>query len=214
MPEDSGEELRDGGEEREFLQGQNDIASGTDFAGNFQREVKPLKPSVGQRIRGLNARTGEYMSGRIVSRGGKAKGKYKNWFNFQNDSDGSVECVDFSEVAELEAVPDEVEMVVFYSTEEVMKAKEFEEQNWQENDVYEEVEDTGQEFISVRWVITEKLKDGKPVVKARLVARGFEEGTSDFRKDSSACSKESIRLALALASAFKWECHSLDVKSA
>ena len=80
--------------------------------------------------------------------------------------------------------------------------------------MYEEVEDTGQEFISVRWVITEKLKDGKPVVKARLVARGFEEDTSDFRKDSPACSKESICLALALASAFGWECHSLDVKSA
>ena len=46
-----------------------------------------------------------------------------------------MECVDFSEVAELEAVPDEVEMVVFYLTEEVMKVKEFEVQNWQENDV-------------------------------------------------------------------------------
>ena len=103
-----------------------------------------------------------------------------------------MECVDFLEVAELEVVPDEVEMVVFYSTEEVMKAKEFEVQSWQENDVYEEVEDTGQEFISVRWVITEKLKDGKPVVKARLVARGFED-TSDFRKDSPAWSKGSIR---------------------
>ena len=114
----------------------------------------------------------------------------------------------------MKAVPDEVEMVVFYSTEEVMKAKEFEVQSWQENDVYEEVEDTGQEFISVRWVITEKLKDGKPVVKARLVAMGFEEDTSDFGKGSPACSKESIRLALALASAFGWECHSLDVKSA
>ena len=57
------------------------------------------------------------------------------------------------------------------------------------------------------------MKDGKPVVNARLVARGFGEDTSDFRKDSPACSKESIRLALALASAFKWECHSLDVKS-
>ena len=35
LPEDSAEELRDSGEERELLQGQNDIASGTDFAGNF-----------------------------------------------------------------------------------------------------------------------------------------------------------------------------------
>ena len=105
-------------------------------------------------------------------------------------------------------------MLVFYATEEVIKAKELEMLNWQENDVYEEVEDRGQEFLSVRWVITEKVKDGKPVVKACLVARGFEEDTSNFRKDSPACSKESVRLALAMASAFSWECHSLDVKSA
>ena len=149
-----------------------------------------------------------------MSRGGKAKGKYKNWFNLQNDSDGSVVCVDFSEVAELEIVPSEVEMFVFYSTEDVMKAKELEVQNWQDNDVYEEVEDIGQDFISVQWVITEKLKNGKPIVKARLVARGFEEDTSNFRKDSPACSKESVRLALAMASAYGWEVHSLDVNSA
>ena len=77
LPEDSAEELRDSGEEQ-LLQGQNDIASGTDLAGNFRREVKPFKPSVGQQIRGLNARTGDYMSGRRVSRGGaKQKGSTK-----------------------------------------------------------------------------------------------------------------------------------------
>ena len=50
LPEDSAEELRDSGEEQELLQGQNDIASGTDFARNFRSEVKPFKPSVGHRI--------------------------------------------------------------------------------------------------------------------------------------------------------------------
>ena len=214
LPENNTEEVHcDDDGVQEVQQEQSDTVSSSDLPGN-PREVNTVKPSVGQRIRGLNTKTGEYMSGRIVSRGGKAKGKYKNWFNFQNDSDGSIECLDFSEVAELEAVPDEMEMFVFYSTEEVIKAKELEVQNWQENDVYEEVEDRGQEFISVRWVITEKVKDGRPLVKARLVARGFEEDTSGFRKDSPACSKESVRLALAMASAFGWECHSLDVKSA
>ena len=215
LPEGNIEEICNDDEVEEVQRGLKDTFESSDITGtDSQGEGDPVRPSVGQRIRGMNAETGEHISGRIVSRGGKAKGKYKHWFNFQNDSDGSLECIDFSEVTDLEVVPDEVEMFVFYSTEEVVKAKELEVLNWQENDVYEEVEDRGQEFISVRWVITEKVKNGRPVIKARLVARGFEEDTSNLRKDSPACSKESVRLALAMASAFGWECHSLDVKSA
>ena len=62
--------------------------------------------------------------------------------------------------------------------------------------------------------MTEKVKSGKPVVKARLVVRGFEENTADLRKDSPTCSKEAMRLALAFASSRQWECHTIDVKAA
>ena len=46
--------------------------------------------------------------------------------------------------------------------------------------------------VSTRWVVTEKYEDGEKVVKARLVARGFEEtDLKDIRKDSPTCGKDS-----------------------
>ena len=36
------------------------------------------------------------------------------------------------------------------------------------------------------------MKDGKSIIKARLVARGFEEDTVDLRTDSPTCSKEAV----------------------
>ena len=76
------------------------------------------------------------------------------------------------------------------------------------------MDNVGQDALSVRWVVTEKMKDNKPVIKARLVARGFEEDTLEFRKDSPTCSKEAVRLALTIAATNNWDCHTLDVKVA
>ena len=45
--------------------------------------------------------------------------------------------------------------------------------------------------ISSCWVITEKLNcDGKKMMKACLVAKGYEEESSNMRKDSPTCSRE------------------------
>ena len=79
--------------------------------------------------------------------------------------------------------------------------------------MYEEVEDQGQEHVSVRWVVSEKVDGENIVIKARLCARGFEE-IQNFRKDSPTCSKESVRLVLSLASSLGWPLNSLDVKTA
>ena len=87
-------------------------------------------------------------------------------------------------------------------------------QNLADNDVFEVVEDKGQKAISVRWVITEKVKEGQVVTKAHLVARGFEENTADLQKDSPTCSREAIRLLITLASSKDWQCHTVDVKCA
>ena len=57
----------------------------------------------------------------------------------------------------------------------VLNAKLSEIENWRQNKVFEEVDDVGQSTISVRWVVTQKRKEGRDVIKARLVARGFEE---------------------------------------
>ena len=94
------------------------------------------------------------------------------------------------------------------------KAKEEEFQKWKDMKVFDEVEDTGQTRISTRWVCTERMKGGKLNLKARLVARGFEEDTSQLRSDSPTCSKESLRLLLMILASNKWNLNSMDVKGA
>ena len=62
-------------------------------------------------------------------------------------------------------------------------------------DVFEEVEDNGQERIGSRWFIMKKEKaDGqKTDFKARLVARGFQEKESS-QSDSPTILRESMKL--------------------
>ena len=94
------------------------------------------------------------------------------------------------------------------------KAKEEELNKWREFEAYEEVPDTGQARISTRWVCTEKVKGGVLQLKARLVARGFEEDKSHFRTDSPTCYKDSLRLLLTVLSSKGWQMKSMDVKRA
>ena len=102
-----------------------------------------------------------------------------------------------------------------YESEEVTRAKLDESESWKRNHVYSEVDDKGQQCISVRWVITRKMKDRHSVVKARLVARGYkEESLISVRKDSSTCCKGSIRSLLCINASFKWSVKTLDIKSA
>ena len=87
-------------------------------------------------------------------------------------------------------------------------------QNLQDNDVYEWVDDNGQNAVSSRRVLTEKdLVDGKSIVKARLVAHGFEESLVE-RIDSPTCSKHSLRMLFSTASTLNWDVKSIDIKAA
>ena len=63
-------------------------------------------------------------------------------------------------------------------------------------------------------MITYKDVADKNVMKARVVARGFEEDTSEIRTDSPTVSKECIRLVSAISVAHHWSIHSLDVTAA
>ena len=133
----------------------------------------------------------------------------------EKDADGSISWVDLDkDLSEWNVVSDNAEMLIFFNSTEVLTAKESEIKNWNNNGVYEEVDDIGQDAMTVRWVITEKIKNGKSVIKARLVARGFEENTESLRKDSPTCSKEAVRLALSFASSNQWDSHTIDVKAA
>ena len=196
-------------------------ASSGNSSENVEQAVAPVDSTstvnnfkVGQRIRAMQSDSGEVICGTILSRAGKVTGKYKNAFNVKKN-DNTVAWFDFGkDLTEIEVLPNEVELLVLFNSDDVILAKEQEIENWKTNDVYEEVDSNGETVISVRWVITEKMMEGKQVLKARLVARGFVENTDFLRKDSPACSKEAVRLMIAISVSKQWQCHSLDVKAA
>ena len=98
---------------------------------------------------------------------------------------------------------------------DILKAKSVELENRKMHKVYEEVENKGQSFTSVRWVITQKYKGECMYYKARLVARGFEESNLiDICKDSPTCCKENFRLLQAIVVTNKWKVNTLDIKFA
>lgn len=98
---------------------------------------------------------------------------------------------------------------------ELEEARKKELQSWVENKVYTQVPDQGQPKISTRWIYTNKNSNGKQTYKARLVARGFQDrDTNNIRNDSPTCSKEGLRIALAIMAANQWMCKSMDIKTA
>ena len=120
----------------------------------------------------------EWKQVQIISRGGKASGKYESWYNVRNLDDDSLYPLDWNTIDKWKPKTQVEE--IFLSTEEIndsdlLQAKLDELNKWKENKVYRSVPYTNQDCISVRWVNTVKPVNGKRVVKSRLVARGFEE---------------------------------------
>ena len=72
----------------------------------------------------------------------------------------------------------------------------------------------GQVTVSGRWIISEKMVEGVPTIKAKLVARRFEEDSSDIKTDSPTCCEEALRPALSIIVSEGWRCHTIDIKAA
>ena len=180
-------------------------------AANAAADMRSWKK--GERFTGKDPVSGEIVSGQIVSRAGKATGVYRHCYNVARDSGTSGWC-DLSTLDDLRQVPPEEELFVFHCSEKVSEAKDREMENWHSNKVFNEVPNVGQKLISTRWVVTEKMKNGNPITKARLVARGFEEDSNLLRKDSPTCSRESVRMLLAIASSKNWSCNLVDIQAA
>ena len=89
-------------------------------------------------------------------------------------------------------------------------AKQTELKKLEDFDVYEKVPYFDQDLISTRWVLWEKGDE----IRARLVARGFEEQSNDCSVDSPTVGKVIIRIVLIIAVAMKWVVQSTDIKSA
>ena len=84
--------------------------------------------------------------------------------------------------------------------------------NWKEQNIYLEEEDSGQPCISVKWVTNRKVVDGSCITKARLCARGFEE-LQDFPNDSWCCSQIGVRSIYTLINSLNWYISLIDNKT-
>ena len=98
---------------------------------------------------------------------------------------------------------------------DVVQAKEKEMNNLQSFGTYEEIENEGQCFIDSRWVITEKEDhDGqKTKVKARIVAKGFQEAEKP-QSDSPTVGRDSLKTFIAVAANMQFQICSVDITGA
>lgn len=177
-------------------------------------------PAVRTEIRYRLGETDDWKTAKVISKAGKATTSNWHFMNIKPLDDGNAHCVSFKN-AEWEIIKpqndDDVEDIYFGSSTECARfddAKLKEIHKWIELGTFTEVEDVGQPRVSTRWVCTEKMKAGQLVLKARLVARGFEEDASQLRTDSPTCSKESLRMVLCILAAKDWQLRSIDIKSA
>ena len=207
-------------EQKELVENQEDEDTmGQDIAG----EASKKSVSKGSVVEYQDDKK-NWKLGKVLSRAGKAKGKYGDVWNVQDMNNGRIEQWELNvkddhwrehqgsgETHEIFLVSNETKE---YKSEQLKAAKLAEVEKWIEEKVYDEVCDEGQERVSTTWVITEKLKDDRLTIKARLVAPGYEEDKAEIRSDSPTCMKNSVRMMLGIIAGKEWTIHSLDVKAA
>ena len=155
----------------------------------------------------------EWTTGEILSRAGKSSEKFSNWWNIKNIQSGHQKPENIEQFAIIEKVtveenPGQTDEIATYAVNipfwrfherECVMAKRTELEKFDEFDVYDEVVDEGQKTIGCRWVLTEKFKEGKKCVKARLCVRGDLEDTQEIRTDSPTVRKGNINILLVVA---------------
>ena len=186
-----------------------------EVAERADREVvrqKIPKLKRGQVIRATPKGSRERDEFRVIGLAGKRKStKWGDSYNIRKRT-GEEKWINLREYEDISEMEDEEN---FFGNEldEISKAKEKEFSSWLENDVYEVVEDSGQKAVDLRWVITNKVKEGELVCKARLVAKGFQE-KDVVEKEAPTCAAETFRLCLAIILMKGWHAKTIDVKTA
>ena len=152
----------------------------------------------------------EWLGATVIDRS-KVTGKYYNYFNVLGE-DGLERNVDLERVAFRRVTEEEVNMVMVprerHNDEECKKAKLVELIKLEEFGSFKAVKDVGQFRISCTWVCWYKGEE----MRARLVARGFEE-PEEVPSDSPTVDKCNIRILLLVAASMGWTIESSDVKS-
>jgi hypothetical protein len=189
-----------------------------------QKDIKTVSLNKDDKIRLKFDELDEWKSAVVVSRAGKATGRYKNWYNIHLQATGQDFSVDLGEVSWQSVVDEPVREIESESTEyvnavmvpqnqhsnqECVTAKQNELQKLKDFSTYKIVDDEGQPVISTRWVVSQKGDK----VKARLVARGFEEHFVD-QADSPTIGKSAVRLFLTIVASKDWTVKTTDIKSA
>lgn len=164
----------------------------------------------------------EWKESTILCRGGKRTGQNKNWFNIKDSTTDEVIGLNLDTVAEWQKVKftaegnkeqEEVNIVMVprekHEEEACVQAKLDELQKLKAFSTYESVPNKGQTTISTRWVLSRKGDE----VKARLVARGFED-QEIMRKDAPTVGKSMMRTMIAIAATNSWSVKTTDIKSA
>lgn len=164
----------------------------------------------------IRFKEGENWVAATITGRGKCTGKWKNWFNVKRNDGKEEHSVDLDNVdyEMLNNAEDEHAMVVTIPKEEqnspeCLEAKQVELKKLKEFGTYKVVKDSGQDRISTTWVMSNKDSG----VRARLVARGFEEN-DEIPKDSPTLAKSSLRTLLTISAAHKWPVETTDIKSA
>ena len=205
-------EVENSEEDTEASEGENSEESG---------EVSEIKNSSEQPIRNHYVKyklkhCSDWICAKILSKQKKTS-KYSNWINLKNEGEEPC-CLDWNDVSEWQNLPFPESVLLLTKEEEcaqdIVDAKNRELEKLVENEVYTSVPYTGQKLISSRWVFSEKYKDGERILKARLVARGFEENDKQLRTDSPTCSREGMRMVYFTAVTMSWRLQSLDFTSA
>ena len=133
---------------------------------NMENRVNNIvkKPTRGSKIKYIPKGSDNWISAKIISRGGKANGKYKHWLNIE-DNEGLTKGVDWENdvrewAYETDEESDTEEIFVCgkkLETKQFKMAKLKEMAAWNEYGVYSEEEDVGQHALSLRWVCTKKI---------------------------------------------------------
>ena len=158
---------------------------------------------------------------KILSRAGKATGKYKNSYNIEYESpewaQGQQACLDLEkDVESWEPIEDSEIFLTDLQSTVFQNAKDNEIMSWKTNDVYSVVPDTGQKKMRTRWILTMKKTHGRSelIPKARLVVKGYNEDLEKPERESPVIARESVKVFLSICSVKKWTPSTIDVKTA
>ena len=190
--------------------------------GTTTKSTRLPKPGQSINCRLRNDEDEERRKLKVISRAGKATGKNRYLMNVVLEH-GEPFWLDFehgvidwqTDTEDEQTISPEENVMNVSSNEDLDIAKKKELQSWSENQVFTQVPDQGQPRISTRWVFTDKLSNGDNILKARLVARGFQDKDAcNIRNDSPTCSKESLRIVLGIMASNSWTCKSMDIRTA